>query len=206
MPVPSIFRRRARGLSAALGAVSLLAATACADAPTAASAQPALAAPSRAVATAPTLGTLLECAPTSAASASRLITPAGGLLAVGGHAIAIPRGAVSRPTRFTMTVPASRFVEVDIAAEGAAHYRFNRPVVVTLDYSRCGAAADAMAEAFTAWYVDGATRVFHADMGGVDDRFSRRIFFTTDHLSGYAVAYRAGGPPADPGEQNPNSE
>ena len=139
--------------------------------------------------------TLLECAAAPAASASRVITPAGGVVAAGGHAIAIPRVAVTRPTTITMTVPASRYVEVDIKAAGVEHFEFARPVVVTLDYSRCGAAADAIAQSFSAWYLDGATRVFLADMGGVDDRLFRRIFFTTDHLSGYAVAYRAGAEP-----------
>lgn len=190
---PSSRRTGARGLVAALMPVALLAVTACADAPTSAPAleSPAVpAAPARAVTAVPG-STLLECAPAAASSASRMITPAGGVIATGGHAIAIPPRAVRRPTRITMMVPASRFVEVDISAEGRAHYQFERPVVVTLDYSRCGASADEIASQFTAWYVDGSTRSFLADMGGVDDRLFRRIFFTTDHLSGYAVAYRA---------------
>jgi hypothetical protein len=186
------FHRRARGLASALIPVALLAVTACSDAPTSAPALESPSAAARAVVASAPASTLLECAPSTASSASKLITPAGGMIASGGHAIAIPPRAVSRPTRITMTVPASRFVEVDISAEGRAHYQFARPVVITLDYSRCGASADAIASSFTAWYVDASTRTFMADMGGVDDRLFRRIFFTTDHLSGYAVAYRAG--------------
>jgi hypothetical protein len=99
---------------------------------------------------------------------------------------------VRTPVRITMTVPASKYVEVNIAAAGNAHYQFRRPVVVSLDYSRCGASADAIGSSLTAWYVDGSTGAFFADMGGIDDRYFRRIIFMTDHLSGYAVAYRAG--------------
>ena len=201
MTLPSSLNRRIRGLASALIPVALLAVTACSDAPTSAPAIEAPVAATRAVTVADAGSSLLECAPASAASATKLITPAGGLLAVGGHAIAIPPRAVSRPTRITMRVPASRIVEVDISAEGMSHYQFARPVVVTLDYSRCGAAADATASSFTAWYVDASTRTFMADMGGVDDRLFRRIFFTTDHLSGYAVAYRA-----SPGESPDASE
>lgn len=181
-------RLATRGLRIATPGL-LLVASACADAPPTALDAAAPAAPVRAAATVESAGTLLQCAPTAAATASRVITPAGGVLTVGGHAIAIPRGAVARPTRFTMSVPASRHIEVDITAEGVEHYQFQRPVVVTLDYSRCGEAADAVAASFTAWWIDESTRGFLADMGGVDDRFSRRLFFTTDHLSGYAVAY-----------------
>ena len=206
MHTSSNFRSRAarssraglRGLGSALLSVVLLATAACSDAPTSAPASPSLRAPSRAVAAAEASSALLECSYSQAKSARRLITPAGGVLAVGGHAIAIPRGAVSRPTEITMSVPASRYVEVDIIATGHEHFQFKRPVVITLDYSRCGDAADDLLASFTAWYIDQPTRLFRADMGGVDDRLFRRIFFTTDHLSGYAVAYRTSPqPPAD---------
>ena len=198
-PDPSRLRRF-RDLVPALVPALLLAVTACADAPTSAPALRSPDAPVRALAASAPASTLLECAPASASSASKLITPAGGMIATGGHAIAIPPRAVSRPTRITMTVPASRFVEVDISAAGHDHFQFARPVVVTLDYSRCGASADAIASSFTAWYVDQPSRTFLADMGGVDDRLFRRIFFTTDHLSGYAVAYRATA--GTPGQDN----
>ena len=187
-------RAGVRGLTSVLLPLVLLAAAACSDAPTSVASAQSLGTPSRAVVEAPSTGSLIECAVSRPASASKIITPAGGLLAAGGHAIAIPRGAVTRPVRITMTVPASKYVEVDISAEGAAHYQFARPVVVTLDYSRCGASADELSS-LTAWYVDAPTRLFRADMGGIDDRLFRRLFFTTDHLSGYAVAYRAGAEP-----------
>lgn len=187
---PSSYRR---AVGAALLGLALVAGAACSDAPPAPPTG-APAAPARAIATADA-GALFECSAGAAASASRIITPAGGILAAGGHAIAIPRGAVASPTRFTITAPASRYVEVAIEAEGVEHYQFQRPVVVSLDYSRCGAAAEQIPASFTAWYVQDGTRSFLADMGGVDDRFSHRLFFSTDHLSGYAVAYRAGAQP-----------
>ncbi|NUO64251.1 MAG: hypothetical protein HOQ11_14650 [Gemmatimonadaceae bacterium] len=130
---------------------------------------------------------LLACPSMKAAQTSRIIGPGGGLIAVNGNAIAIPRGAVSTPTRFTLTVPGSGFAEVDVRAEGADHYVFSRPVVITIDYSSCGVAP--AAKPFYGWYIDQSSHSLLENMAGVDDRYNQRLFFATMHLSGYAVAY-----------------
>jgi hypothetical protein len=129
--------------------------------------------------------TFLTCGVAAPARASAVIGRTGGVLRVDGHALLVPPRAVPRPTRFTITVPASPFLEIDISAEGRDDYRFARPVAVTISYARCDPASlpDARLEA---WWVEGNDGV----IAGVDDRRSRRVTFLTDHLSGYAVIYR----------------
>ena len=130
---------------------------------------------------------LLACPGMKAGQATRVIGPGGGLLRVDGHAVAIPRGAVKTPTRFTLTVPGSGYAEIDVKAEGFDHYVFARPVVVTIDYSMCG--VEPTSRPFYGWYIDQSSHKLLQDMAAVDDRYNQRLFFATDHFSGYAVAY-----------------
>lgn len=130
---------------------------------------------------------LLACPGMHAGEATRVIGPGGGLLRVDGQVVAIPRGAVTTPTRFTLTVPASGYAEIDVKAEGFEHYVFARPVVVTIDYSMCG--VEPTAKPFYGWYIDQSSHKLLKDMAAVDDRYNQRLFFATDHFSGYAVAY-----------------
>lgn len=133
---------------------------------------------------------LLACnaAGANAAQSKAVIGPEGGFVEAGGSIMAVPPGAVPTATTFTMSVHGMPALRVDIRAGNADHYVFQRPVVVTIDYSRCGSAADNL-PAFSAWYVDNPGNTLLEDMGGLDDRTNRRIFFATDHLSGYAVAF-----------------
>jgi len=132
---------------------------------------------------------LLACnGPKSNAQSKAVIGPEGGFVAAGGSIMAVPPGAVPVATTFTMSVKGMPAVRVDIRAGNADHYVFQRPVVVTIDYSSCGSAADNL-PALSAWYVDNSGNTLLEDMGGMDDRGGRRVFFATDHLSGYAVAY-----------------
>ena len=130
---------------------------------------------------------LLACPAMKAGQATRMIGPGGGMIIVNGNAVAIPRGAVQTPTRFTLSVPGKGFAEVDVKAEGADHYVFSRPVVITIDYSSCGVAATD--KPFYGWYIDQSSHNLLENMAGVDDRYNQRLFFATMHLSGYAVAY-----------------
>ena len=133
----------------------------------------------------------LACPSKQTFSATKIIGPRGGILAVNGSAMAVPPGAVPSPTRFTFTVPASDIMQIEVHAEGVDHYLFQRPVMMTIDYSRCASAVDHLG-AFSAWYIDTPTRNALSWMGGVDDRLSHRVFFATGHLSGYAVSERKG--------------
>jgi hypothetical protein len=172
---------------------------ACSDAPTAVpvAASPAsstrIAAPASMLASVASAqgATLLACPASVTRSASATIGRRGGVVQVDGTALVVPPNAVPRPTRFTVTVPASSYMEIDVSAEGYEHYLFKRPVGITISYARCG--DDALPDAsLEAWWFDPATREQFGAMWGVDDRQHRRMTFITDHLSGYAVAYRQG--------------
>ena len=118
-----------------------------------------------------------------------LIGPLGGTLALDGHLLSFPQGALSgfRLSLVSLIVPPSEFMEVNLSVNGALHTVFGEPVTVVIDYSRCtGPELDA--SPLRVWQIDPFTKAFIADMGGVDDKVARTVTFTTDHFSGYAIA------------------
>ena len=130
---------------------------------------------------------LLVCPSTDTFTASAVIGREGGSLSVGGATMTLPQRAVNRPTLFTMTVPASQYVEVEIVAENRPHFNFDKRVSITLDYKRCGADADE--KPLSAWHIDPASKRLIEQMPGRRDRRSNSVSFGTDHLSGYALAW-----------------
>ena len=167
----------------ALGLAAALLTAACAESEKAASPQ----APSAAL-VGSSGATLVECPTNQTEAASGVVTPLlGGTVAVGGFSITLPAGAVLEPTTITVTVPASRYLEVDIRADGQEHFQFLQTATVTLDYSRCGR-GNIDLKPLTVWYIDAATKQLLENMPSVDDKLLRRITFTTSHLSGYALA------------------
>ncbi|WP_331071626.1 hypothetical protein [Longimicrobium sp.] len=157
------------------------AAASCADSPAAppAAVQPALLARSTDVSP-------LECPAAPATSSTTTIGALGGVLEAGGHRVIIPANAVLMPTRFTMTVPASRYVEVDVKAAGLEHFEFLQPVVLSLSYARC-TRADIDRGNLRIYYVDSGTREILEDKGGVDNKLTRTVTTATDHFSGYLI-------------------
>lgn len=133
------------------------------------------------------LANLVECPTTETATASGLVTPLGGTVSVGGTSILIPAGALLSDAVVTVTVPASRYLEVDISVQSSEHFVFESPVTVTMSYARCTRANLAL-EPLSAWYIDSDTKAPLEKMPSVDDKLSRTVTFTTGHLSGYAIA------------------
>lgn len=132
--------------------------------------------------------TLLACDPASTTqTATGIIGPLGGTLAIGATSVTIPANAVLAPTSFQLTIPASRLVEISVKAGNADHYVFLQPVVVTIDYGRCAGSLSPLT-ALSAWNIDEATKAPLENMGGVDARLLHTITFATIHFSGYAVA------------------
>src|SRR4051812_9766739 len=80
---------------------------------------------------------MVECPTSVTHSVSSLIGPLGGLLWLDGSSVTIPVGAVLVPTTITFTIPASNYMEIDVHAAGVDHYQFEKPISVTIDYSRC---------------------------------------------------------------------
>ena len=132
---------------------------------------------------------LLYCPTSEALSASSLIDPLlGGVVSVGGSSVSVPSGALSLPSIVVLALPASNNMKIDASVVGLTHVLFNEPVEVTIDYSRCSSPS-VSGKTLSVWYLDPITGAPKENMHGVDDRANRKITFTTDHFSGYAIAY-----------------
>lgn len=132
--------------------------------------------------------TLLQCDPAAAGqSVTGLIGPQGGVLAIGNTRVVIPELAVLQPTDFTLTVPASRLVEISVRAGSAQHFVFERPVLVSIDYGRCASGLSPL-RPVSAWYIDESSKALLERMPSLDLRAANTVTFQTGHLSGYAVA------------------
>jgi hypothetical protein len=132
---------------------------------------------------------LVECPTEESQSASAIIASAvGGVVSVSGHSVTLAPNAL--PTGewvVTLTAPASKYVELELSVTGAPYVSFSPPAIVTIDYSRC-ARSNIDRAPLRAWYIDSVTKELLENMGGVDDKILRKLTFTTDHFSGYAVA------------------
>lgn len=130
---------------------------------------------------------LLECPTNQTTSATGIVDALGGSVFLGATGISLPAGALTTPTLFQVTVPASAYMEIDVSAVGFQTFLFEQPVTITIDYSRCNL-SDIDERTLHVYHIDLLTNQLLEDMGGVDDRVSRHITFTTSHLSGYALA------------------
>ena len=135
-----------------------------------------------------TPGDLVECPTSQTLTTQALVTPLGGTVTLGNTSITIPSGALVLPTLIRITIPASRYVEVDVTANALTSFIFNTPVKITVDYSRC-TRTDIDRAPLSVWYIDSATKEPLQNMGGVDDKVARSVTFETGHLSGYAIAF-----------------
>jgi hypothetical protein len=131
--------------------------------------------------------TLINCPAGEAQSTTAVIGPLGGVLAVAGTRVVIPLNAVLSPTTFHLNVPASKYVEIEVTTDESEHYLFSQPVLVTLDYSRCGR-ANLLRAPLSAWNIDPQTKALLEPMISVDNKLTQTVTFTTLHFSGYAVA------------------
>jgi hypothetical protein len=134
---------------------------------------------------------LITCPAGTAQSVTSTIGPLGGTLAIGNTQVVIPADAVLTPTEFTLTVPSSKYVEIQVTAGGSEHFLFALPVTVTLDYSRCPR-SNIDLKPLTVWNIDPVTKALLEPMSSVDNKLTRSVLFTTLHFSGYAVADRDG--------------
>ncbi|HJQ21052.1 MAG TPA: hypothetical protein VJ867_11945 [Gemmatimonadaceae bacterium] len=131
---------------------------------------------------------LLECPTSSTVTATGVVTPLdGGLIALGGTRVMVPAGAVAEATTITLTIPASRFMEIDVSVAGVDHFLFQLPITVAVDYSRCNR-SNIFRSSLTAWYIDSQTKAPLEQMPSVDNKLTQTVIFTTGHLSGYALA------------------
>lgn len=132
---------------------------------------------------------LVQCPTNETLVTEKLIDPLlGGTVSLGGTSLTLGGDAISLPTLITLTIPAGRYMEIDLKANRLASFLFDAPVTVTIDYSRCNRANTNQAP-LKVWQIDPVTKQRLEDMGGIDDKVARSITFTTDHFSAYAIAF-----------------
>ena len=131
--------------------------------------------------------TLVECPSSGATTTEAVVDVLGGTLSLGGTTVTIPAGALLGPTRVVLTVPASRYMEIDVSVPGVEHFVFQQPITVTLDYGRC-ARGDIDTRLLSVWYIDSQSKQPLERMVSIDNKLTRTITFVTGHLSGYALA------------------
>lgn len=131
--------------------------------------------------------TLIECPVSETRSVSSDIGLLGGTIELDGHSMTVPGGALLTPTTFTLTVPASNYVEIEIRAGGQESFEFLEPVSIAISYERCTRSNIDKVE-LTAWQIDPSTKALLEHMGGTDDKSERAVTFPSGHLSGFAIA------------------
>jgi hypothetical protein len=125
---------------------------------------------------------LLVCAPAQFASAAKIIGPAGGTLQVGKSTLTIPQGALSQSVVISAEVPPLLNSVVLLQPEGLS---FDKPVTLTMDYRDCPAPAGTVHRVV---YIDLTGQILQL-LTSTDDYKNWLVSATTDHFSGYAVAY-----------------
>lgn len=122
---------------------------------------------------------ILRCGHNQPDSKTERIDQTGGRVTLRGHQLRVPAGAVTGPTGFTLSIPGTDRVEVDVVASGP----ISGTVELTIIYAGC---SNLPKEALKIWRLD-ANGNPGDDLGGIDDRRNKRITTSLDHLTGFAV-------------------
>jgi hypothetical protein len=131
--------------------------------------------------------TLVECPSNVTVTAEGMVGSQGGAVALGRHRIQLPVQAVQEPHSIRLTDPATKYMVLDLKANGQDAFGFGRPVSITIDYSRCNR-SNIDRGPLSVWKIDLRTNALLKQMGGIDDKVARTVTFTTDSLSGYSIA------------------
>lgn len=131
---------------------------------------------------------LVECPTDVTRTVSKTIHPlSGGTIELDGHSLTVPALALLLPTEFTLTVPASRFVEVHVTANGEHGFEFLRTAGLTISYARCTRGNIDKVQ-LSAYKIHPVSKELLKSMGGSDDAVARSVTVLTDSLSAYAIA------------------
>jgi hypothetical protein len=131
--------------------------------------------------------TLIECPVDETRSTTARLGPLGGILALDGHALSLPAGAILEPTEFTLTVPAGRHVEINVKANGQEGFGFLEPVALVISYERCHS-SDFRNNKLGIYKIDPGNKKLLKAMAIREEKTLRRVIAVSDSLSGYAIA------------------
>ncbi len=127
-------------------------------------------------------GTLLSCSVSDAYSATQVIGPSGGFIAVGPHSLFVPPGALDSNVKITATVPATRHAEVHFAPEGL---KFNVPSSLNMSYAKCSLLVGLLPKIV---YVDDNQNILESLLS-LPNLFQKRVSAPIKHFSNYVVAF-----------------
>lgn len=128
-------------------------------------------------------GTLLSCSALPAASNSKTIGPAGGVLNVGPHRLIVPAGALDSAVTITATAPSSSTRRVEFAPHGL---QFERAATLQMSYEGCGLLALVLPKRIA--YVDGSLNILEFLLS-IDNLWTQTVSGRLDHFSEYAIAW-----------------
>ena len=132
---------------------------------------------------------LLECETAEAVSQTVSIGRAGGTISIGGTSVVFPADALLEETDVTLTIPASRYVEVEIHTSGRNQFDdLDTQPIVTISYARCNR-TDLLFKLLSAWYIDSDTKALLEKMSSFDNKLTSSVTFRASHFSGYAIAF-----------------
>ena len=130
---------------------------------------------------------LAVCPTDQTQSTSSILGALGGTVSLDGSSVVVPIGDLLTATSIELTIPASQYMEIGVTANGGP-FLFLTPITITLDYSRCSTDIQ-QKTTLSVWNIDPDTKALLQNMGGVDNKLTHQITFTTLHLSGYALAF-----------------
>jgi hypothetical protein len=134
----------------------------------------------------PPPATLAVCPTYQTQSTSSILGALGGTVSLGGTSVVVPVGDLLSATTIALTIPASQYMEIGVTANGG-HFLFQQAIAITIDYSRCSPTIQQ--KTLSVWNIDPNTKQLLQNMGGIDNKLTHQITFTTIHLSGYALAF-----------------
>lgn len=126
---------------------------------------------------------LLACTPQPAESASAVIGPAGGTLAVGPHTLVVPAGALDSAVTITAVAPSDSVNRIEFQPQGL---RFQQPASLTMSYANCGVGGALGSLAVV--YTDDSLNILET-LFSTPNPFAQSVTGQLWHFSDYAIAW-----------------
>lgn len=127
---------------------------------------------------------LLKCSNLPYASSTVTIGPGGGSISAGPHMLVVPPGALSAPTKITMTAPTGLGVNaVKFQPEGL---QFRAPAALTMSYANCSLLGKLLPKRIA--YTDDNLNIL-SYLLSIDNLLSKYVTGKVNHFSDYVVAW-----------------
>ena len=129
------------------------------------------------------LSGLLQCTPLPYDSVTETIGAEGGTLAVGGHVLTVPPGALDSAVSITAVAPSDTLNHVRFQPEGLT---FQHPASLTLSYANCNLLGSLAPKRMA--YTTETFEILEF-LPSLDDLLAQTVTANLQHFSEYAVAW-----------------